>query len=782
MAGVDSANPVPPPRPAFHGIGIRVDDLKRLNVGQLSQSELQALSSCSGSAFDVRRTDDVVSPQLDRSVFNESAGSRRQTYSRLHHRSHSRLPGPHHSLKPHRQPQPSSDPVTHSIVHFLKHFLNGNYSPPPPPPPPLHEHPEAEAAPIGDLGYLGLQGNSKIKRKRMRSGKIMSEKKLLENGVGVELQGVNGRGEVVDLVELEEKGDELYSEELRRRTVGLETEEDVLGFLSGLEGQWCSRRKKRKYVDAGMFGYVLPIGWKLLLGLRRRDYRFSVYCRRCISPTGQQFLSCKEAASFLKSYFAGNDTEQQREQKTCSIQQAYVLSSGKDELPADKTDDMAHGEISHSALVIDASNSVDIEDYLMGIDNLPEVQVKDIFECFKCNLAFDEKNLYLQHLFSFHQNTTKRYKFGTPVGEDVIIKDGKYECQFCQKVFDERHIFNSHVGVHVRNSGKHPDELALAVNILQKDKPQALDAVPSGSSNMNVSTEIAQNSTFEPSSIVTHEQATADQSVNLLQIEEVRVDSTEPAKIQEEDHCGDLTVTEDLSHGNKIMMEDHSMTENDFSWDANVKIDAGCINNSEAARSGENIDKYEHCSLDMGDGDRCLKPNDAHLEDIPGLTVGDIDFQDAVSSEPLAQSFQFFPTFDSGSNKRAHDFSVVDQKLDNVSGFQELRFEDLDPFKYGFENGQELPSLPGEHMNLGNGSGVVDGFDSSVAFGSDEVVMNTVDINKLTVCVWCRAEFRLEGIESETPSDTIGYMCPMCKAKISGHFGGGGLSMDPSDF
>lgn len=133
-----------------------------------------------------------------------------------------------------------------------------------------------------DVGLLGLQENLKFKRKRVRKGKNLNKTKLLENGVGIELQRVNGKGEMVDFSELEKKGDELYSEELKRRTVGLETEEGVLGFLWDLEGQWCSRRKKRKYVDAGVFGDALPIGWKLLLGLRRRDYRVSVYCRRYI--------------------------------------------------------------------------------------------------------------------------------------------------------------------------------------------------------------------------------------------------------------------------------------------------------------------------------------------------------------------------------------------------------------------------------------------------------------------------------------------------------------------
>ncbi|KAL2254428.1 UNVERIFIED_CONTAM: Methyl-CpG-binding domain-containing protein 8 [Sesamum indicum] len=284
MATAAAATPsAPPPLPGSHGI--RVEDWKQIDISQLSQSELQALSLCSDSAFHVSCTDDVVSPHLDRSLFNESAASRRQTYSRLHHRSHSRFPGLHPSLKPHRHPHSSSDPVSHSIVHFLKHYLNGNHNPPPPPPLPpvsLEEATKSVAPPAMDLGFPGLQEKLKIKRKRARKNKNLNKKTLLENGVGMELQQVNGKGEMVDFVELERNGDELYSEDLKRRTVGLETEEGVLGFLWGLEGQWCSRRKKRKYVDAGVFGDALPIGWKLLLGLRRRDYRVSVYCRRYV--------------------------------------------------------------------------------------------------------------------------------------------------------------------------------------------------------------------------------------------------------------------------------------------------------------------------------------------------------------------------------------------------------------------------------------------------------------------------------------------------------------------
>ncbi|KAK4401868.1 Methyl-CpG-binding domain-containing protein 8 [Sesamum angolense] len=706
MATAAAATPSapPPPPPSSHaGRGIRVEDLKQLDISQLSQSELQALSLCSDSAFDVRRTDDVVSPHLDRSLFNESAGSRRQTYSRLHHRSHSRFPGLHPSLKPHRHPHSSSDPVSHSIVHFLKHYLTGNHNPPPPPPlppVPLEEATKSVAPPAIDLGFPGLQQKLKITRKRARKSKNLNKKMLLENGVGMELQ----------------------HEELKRRTVGLETEEGVLGFLWGLEGQWCSRRKKRKYVDAGVFGDALPVGWKLLLGLRRRDYRVSVYCRRYDTVSGvlpilefksqtlpslglnqlsgaqsmcwdHHFCTDINMSYWTTIYFMQGGrvifeilfwgADQQKDQKTCSIQQTYVLSFEKNAIPADKTDDVAHDVVAHSALGRSSSNVHENDDCLMGIENLPEVQVQDIFECFKCNLTFEEKNLYLQHLFSFHRRLLK--------------------------------------GIHVRNSGKSSNELSTPVNVLKNAESPFQEAVP--------------------------QKEITDHSASVLSLEE--------AKAVSSDHEANLN-----SDPVKIKAED---------------------SNAETAEDLNHDGQRGNSSLDMDYGSRCLKPSDGHLEDTPGLTVGEIVFQVGGSSVPLTQSFQFFPPFDSVSNKGEHEFSVVDQKLENVTGFEELRFDDIEPFKYGFVNGQELPSLPGGSMNLGSDSGIADGFNSSVRYSSEEVMLNTLETNQLTVCVWCRSEFKLEGIESETPSDSIGYMCPTCKAKISGHFSGG-LSMDPHDF
>ncbi|KAL8521125.1 hypothetical protein ACS0TY_011607 [Phlomoides rotata] len=791
MASIDAVNPLPQPLSSHGGGGIRAEDLRHIDISLLSQSELQALSSCSDSAFDVRRSEDVVSPQLDRSLFNESAGSRRQTYSRFHHRSHSRLPHLHPpSLKPHDNPGPSSDPVSHSIVHFLKHFLNGNHNPPPPSPllqPAPQEQPKSVTDPPGEVGFLGLQENLEIKRKRVGgNGKKLNKPKLLENGAGIELQQVNSKGEMVDFTELEKKGDDLYSEELKRRTVGLETEEGVLEFLRGLEGQWCSRRKKRKYVDAALFGDALPIGWKLLLGLRRRDYRVSVYCRRFISPTAQQFLSCKEASWFLKSHFGNNDADQQRDPKTCSIQQAYVLPSEtlqQDACPADKMDDAVHDIVAQPTLPRISSNSHENDDCLMELENLPEVQVRDIFECFKCKLTFDEKDVYLKHLFSVHQKTTKRYKLGTLVGEGVIMKDGKYECQFCDKVFQERHCYNGHVASHVRISGKNSDDLVGHVDVPENPESPLQEAMPSRSSKMDVLIEIAQNSTFETPTIRTGEQTITDDSAGVLRVEEVQAASTyheanlssAPIEIQPEDLTTERTLSEDLNLGGQVMTEENGIVRDDNTCNANVKMDSICINDLEPAVSCQN-QKYETSSLGFGYGN-----SEDHLVDTPGLTVGEIIIQDGISSVPLTQSFQLFPAFDSMSNKGEHGFSVVDQKLENVTAFEELRFDDMDPFRYGFANEQDFTSLPGSSMNLEIDSGIMDGFNSSVRFNAEEVMLNTLDANQLTVCVWCRAEFKLEGIEPETLPDSIGYMCPTCKAKISGHFDGC-LSMDLHNF
>ncbi|KAI9084579.1 hypothetical protein K1719_033567 [Acacia pycnantha] len=127
---------------------------------------------------------------------------------------------------------------------------------------------------------------------------------------------VNKDGVAIDLSALANTEDP-FSNELRRRTEGLQSEEELLGFLRDLGGQWGSRRKKRKIVDAGDFGDVLPVGWKLLLGLERKDGRAWIYCRRYISHNDAQLPITRGVENMLMDNrvttqsFAGVTPEEQ---------------------------------------------------------------------------------------------------------------------------------------------------------------------------------------------------------------------------------------------------------------------------------------------------------------------------------------------------------------------------------------------------------------------------------------------------------------------------------------
>lgn len=314
-----------------------VDLIPTVDLRCLSQSELYSLSLCSPSAFDPLRSDDVVIPKIDRSVFNESAGSRKQTYSRLrlapassaaaaaaspsslrrrtpHLRHSSNLP--YHYL--------DSDPEkgeNQQILELFKQLFGFDSSVC------INEVSHEELVPIRvdysdsfpqlaseprpalQFGNVGLTGQ---KRKRGRPRKIDDVPLMLvENKVESELtplnisdnavttmnnqivafekveekdrerEIVNKDGIEVDLVALGAMHDP-YEPELIRRTHGMATEEALLEFLKGLDGRWGSRRKKRRIVDANEFGNVLPNGWSLLLSVKKKDGHVWLFCRRYI--------------------------------------------------------------------------------------------------------------------------------------------------------------------------------------------------------------------------------------------------------------------------------------------------------------------------------------------------------------------------------------------------------------------------------------------------------------------------------------------------------------------
>lgn len=291
-----------------------------MDLQLLSQSELYTLSLCSPSTFDPRRCDDVVIPKIDRSVFNESAGSRKQTYSRLRlapaldpaataSASSIRRRTPHLRPSTH-SPQPlflDADPENvenRQIVSLLKELFGVECSAS------VKDDSMDELVPVQvdysetvPMPQLANVVSTGQKRKRGRPRKNENAVYLVETKVesqsDVNVSAgtndvvvydiledkdkgiVNGDGLNVNLIELGLMEDP-YGEELRRRTQGMGTEEQLLEFLKGLNGQWGSRRKKKRIVDASLFGNVLPKGWRLLLSCKRKEGRVWLFCRRYI--------------------------------------------------------------------------------------------------------------------------------------------------------------------------------------------------------------------------------------------------------------------------------------------------------------------------------------------------------------------------------------------------------------------------------------------------------------------------------------------------------------------
>lgn len=94
-----------------------------------------------------------------------------------------------------------------------------------------------------------------------------------------------------------------------------------------------------------------------------------------------------------------------------------------------------------------------------------ELQGIDILKCHKCPQTFSEKDDLLHHLLTSHKRDSRLPKPKSSIGEEVIMKDGKYECQFCHKQFDQRNRYYGHLGVHIKDYVKRIDASSRSVTI-----------------------------------------------------------------------------------------------------------------------------------------------------------------------------------------------------------------------------------------------------------------------------------------------------------------------------
>nr|KYP60566.1 hypothetical protein KK1_022973 [Cajanus cajan] len=770
---------------------LKSESLACIDSTTLSHSELLALSL---SSLIPSASASALPPKVDPALFNESAGSRRQTYSpsARRRRLSGLLPAP--SLPP-LHPENAQNRL---IIEYLKELIREDpkfeqvqLAPPSGPPP-------------------------RIKRKRGRKPKLK-----------VHLDDCYRGG--IDLSQLAQAQDP-FAQELKRRTDGLRNEEDLLAFLRDLPGQWGSRRKKRRIVDAADFGHVLPIRWKLLLGLKRKDGRAWIYCRRYISPGGQHFVSCKEVSSYLQSLLGHGDAHMQITRGSeIVVPEQRVPAQNSASVTQELQDQMQIVAVNSDVSGLSAANERVKEVALLGFENLADVQIHDLFECRKCSMSFDEKDAYLKHLLSFHQRTTRRYRLGSSVGDGVIIKDGKFECQFCHKVFLERRRYNGHVGIHVRNYVRKVEDSPGQANVQRMDKSPVREYVPLRISKMDALIEIAQNSIMEDTVTEPHSSAKLNRiSASDVAVEYLDQDGNSESPISElqmEDSLTGKNVARDLDEKLEEIDDDNhvidvkmvtfldnmgllsvnkqdvnafetSMVKDDVALtieeldQSEIDLDGAsqnqlhpksehhigqeseksvCTNTKSQLKLDEDISKkseLEFSLLGLKDVPVTVSTNvqemvmPASQENVPHSRV----FNPSVSTE---QSLDCLPAF-SSSDKGGKQFCSVAHEHDNVKGFHELRFDEIDTVEYDFARVQDSP-LPDVPIELANNTVMGGTHASSVQLESQEAMLNIGARNQLTtVCVWCGIEFNHDAVNSEIQPDSVGFMCPTCKAKISG--------------
>ncbi|KAK8544552.1 hypothetical protein V6N13_026052 [Hibiscus sabdariffa] len=478
---------------------LHLESIPVVDLRLLSQPELLSLSLCTSSPSPSNSETELFTPKIDRSIFNESAGSRKQTFFRLRFaapRSH--LHHQHSSPSPEPFPPPlnlnpeSLDEESSSTLSLFKSLFNIDES--------LTANPESDE-PYDDKDLVPVQieyptGNSILhnipvdivssssgvgKRKRGRPRKDGKDNWLIEserlpveeyketetlykpnetpdagnssscNG-GKRRRGRPRKEESQSrMIGSEQKKfdceieraalgnvEEILGieEELRRRTEGIVSEAQLFEFMGGLEGKWATKSQKKRIVDAAGFGNVLPQGWKLMLFVKRRGSHFWLACSRYISPNGQQFVSCKEVSSYLLCFGGLKD----------SILETSNL--------VDRNIGFAVKPSSGNLPITYRSSEHEKQPPLQGMGSPREVQRAEIIKCHKCNMTFSLQDDFICHLLSSHKGSEMSSGHGTSTNEEVKNKNGKYECQFCHELFEERNCYSSHLQIHIENNMK----------------------------------------------------------------------------------------------------------------------------------------------------------------------------------------------------------------------------------------------------------------------------------------------------------------------------------------
>lgn len=233
-------------------------------------------------------------------------------------------------------------------------------------------------------------------------------------------------------------------------------------------------------MDAAMFGDHLPRGWKLLLGLKRKERVAWINCRRYVSPKGHQFATCKEVSSYVMSLLGYPEAKPTAIQRNdAGVHDLNAVNSVGLHQQTESTEEKQSAMLVTSVTL--SSQSGDSERHKPHKD---EIRVEaNAKECQKCNLTFHDQGAYVQHQLSFHQRKAKRRRVSKS-GQLGVSKDGKCETQECQKTSEDRPGNFGHGVADVRSQGQSPAKLFDGAFSVEIGGQLSLAAVPSGFQEM----------------------------------------------------------------------------------------------------------------------------------------------------------------------------------------------------------------------------------------------------------------------------------------------------------
>ena len=114
----------------------------------------------------------------------------------------------------------------------------------------------------------------------------------------------------------------------------------------------------------------------------------------------------------------------------------------------------------------------------------------------------------------------------------------------------------------------------------------------------------------------------------------------------------------------------------------------------------------------------------------------------------------------------------LDQNLESLTSLEYMKLDAIEPqmYKYSAMSRDDSISLYEVSMDLETNIGIELGLDNSLKSQSEIPGVSAGRCVATTVCVWCGVEFSHEITDVEPQPDSVGFMCPGCRAKISKQF------------